>query len=218
MTKIQKIADKNGVLKYPLTHFRAVRDDNGNTLEAVMGKLQEDTSEAIEEIQQETEQGLDNAVQYISQTKTDAEKAIARQNIGAAKATVVNNMLASGYMYAGIAVPTTNPSTPASKCFYIAKEEGTYTNFGALELTSGINILKWNGTTWATEQVIGIDDVPTAGSEKLVKSGGVHEVTLGALIKNREMDEVLGGELAVYLTDADNKAVLDDNGKPIEII
>lgn len=33
-----------------------------------------------------------------------------------------------------------------------------------------------------------------------------------------EMDEVLGGEVAVYLTDANGNAVLDDNGKPIEII
>lgn len=38
------------------------------------------------------------------------------------------------------------------------------------------------------------------------------------LISVEEMDEVLDGELAVYLTDADNNAVLDDNGRPIELI
>ena len=39
-----------------------------------------------------------------------------------------------------------------------------------------------------------------------------------SVISDKKMDEVLGGEIAVYLTDANNTAVLDDNGKPIEII
>ena len=38
------------------------------------------------------------------------------------------------------------------------------------------------------------------------------------LILPSEMDEVLGGEVAVFLTDSNNNAVLDDNGNPIEII
>ena len=62
------------------------------------------------------------------------------------------------------------------------------------------------------------DDEPTAGSDNLVKSGAIYDVTLGALIRNDEMDEVLGGDVAVYLTDTDGNAVLDDEGKPIEII
>ena len=41
---------------------------------------------------------------------------------------------------------------------------------------------------------------------------------VGKKITDGEMDEVLGGDVAVYLTDADGKAVLDDEGKPIEII
>jgi len=136
MTKIKKVRNKDGEPVFPLTHFRAVRDDQGNTLEVSLQELSE----------------------------------------------VVNNMLTSGYMYAGIAIPTTNPDTPASKCFYIAKEQGTYTNFNSLELTSGINILKWDGTTWSTEQVIGIDDEPTAESENLVKSGGIkNELAFGAV-------------------------------------
>lgn len=63
-----------------------------------------------------------------------------------------------------------------------------------------------------------VDPEPTAGSVKPVQSGGVYNVTLGALIRNDEMDEVLEGGVAVYLTDANNNAVLDDDGKPIEII
>ena len=41
---------------------------------------------------------------------------------------------------------------------------------------------------------------------------------IGDVIENEEMDEVLGGEVAVYLTDANGNAVLDDNNEPIEII
>lgn len=44
------------------------------------------------------------------------------------------------------------------------------------------------------------------------------ETTVGHLIQNAEMDEVLDGEVAVYLTDINGNAVLDDNNRPIEII
>ena len=37
-------------------------------------------------------------------------------------------------------------------------------------------------------------------------------------ITDKEMDDVLGEDVAVYLTDVNGNAVLDDNGKPIEII
>lgn len=63
-----------------------------------------------------------------------------------------------------------------------------------------------------------MDNTPTEGSVLPVQSGGIYNVTLGALIRNNEMDEVLEGGVAVYLTDANNNAVLDDDGKPIEII
>lgn len=41
---------------------------------------------------------------------------------------------------------------------------------------------------------------------------------VGKKITDGEMDEVLGGDVAVYLTDVNGAAVLDDEGKPIEII
>lgn len=88
----------------------------------------------------------------------------------------INTKLAEGYIYAGIATPSTNPGTPSGKVFYIAVQAGTYTNFSSLAVTQGITILKYNGTAWSQEQFIGIDDEPTAGSGHLVKSGGVYEV------------------------------------------
>lgn len=40
MAAIKKLTDKNGVEIYPVTHLRAVRDNNGNSLEALLGALQ----------------------------------------------------------------------------------------------------------------------------------------------------------------------------------
>ena len=86
----------------------------------------------------------------------------------------VADKLAEGYLYKGIATATTDPSTPSTKVFYIATAAGTYTNFGSLAVTQGINILKYNDSSWSVEQVFGIDDEPTAESNNLVKSGGVY--------------------------------------------
>lgn len=88
----------------------------------------------------------------------------------------INTKLAEGYIFAGIATPSTNPETPSGKVFYIAIQAGTYTNFSDVSVTEGITILKNNGTTWNKELVLGIDDEPTDGSSNTVKSGGVYSL------------------------------------------
>ena len=106
-----------------------------------------------------------------------------RQNADTALQNAINGIntkLAEGYVYAGIATPSTNPSTPTGKVFYFATAAGTYTNFldnnsAALIVTQGINILKFNGTAWSQEQILAIDAVLTAGSHNLSESGGVLE-------------------------------------------
>ena len=83
--------------------------------------------------------------------------------------------------FAGVATPTTNPGTPDGPVFYLSSESGTYTNFGSIELQDGLSVLMWNGS-WSSQQIFGVDDVPTAGSDNLVKSGGVaEELALGAV-------------------------------------
>ena len=86
--------------------------------------------------------------------------------------TGIKNNIDNGHVYAGIATPSTVPVS--GKVFYIATAAGTYTNFGNQALTQGINILCYNGSVWSNQQLIGIDDEPTAGSNNLVKSGGVY--------------------------------------------
>ena len=62
----------------------------------------------------------------------------------------INKLKNAGYLYAGIATPATNPSTPNGPVFYIATQAGTYSNFNSIEVTNGESaILKWNNGTWA---------------------------------------------------------------------
>ncbi len=90
---------------------------------------------------------------------------------------VVNGIVANiqnGYVYAGIATPSTTPAS--GRVFYLALTAGTYTNFGETVVPQGINILKYNGSAWSLDTFIGLDDVPTQGSNNLVKSGGVEKL------------------------------------------
>jgi hypothetical protein len=80
------------------------------------------------------------------------------------------------YNFVGIAVPTTSaPSglTEYSRIFYLAIQNGTYTNLGNVRVSNEIAIIKYNGSSWSKESLIAIDEEPTAGSNNLVKSGGV---------------------------------------------
>ena len=58
------------------------------------------------------------------------------------------NSLGSGYQFAGVATPATNPGTPDAKVFYIANGKGSYTHFGELEVTEDdVVVLYWD-TLW----------------------------------------------------------------------
>ena len=92
----------------------------------------------------------------------------------------INTKLAEGYIYAGIATPSTNPGTPSGKVFYIAVSSGTYTNFSNLTAAQGVNILKYNGSAWSKDVVYAIDTRPKKNSQNPVTSGGVFD-NIGAL-------------------------------------
>ena len=48
--------------------------------------------------------------------------------------TAMVDTLGTGYSFAGVATPETNPGTPDAKVLYIANGKGTYTNFGGIEV------------------------------------------------------------------------------------
>ena len=101
--------------------------------------------------------------------------------------SIVDTLIAGGYLYAGIAklTPTqTNPGSPDANVFYIATEPGTYTNFvgagGSLVVADGeVAIFKFNGT-WSKE----VTGAATAAQvtelgQKLIKLVGIGSQTGG---------------------------------------
>lgn len=99
----------------------------------------------------------------------------------------INTKLAEGYIYAGIATPSTNPDTISGKVFFIAVQAGTYTNLGGIVVAYGVTILKYNGSAWSSEQVLAIDNEPIAGSGNLVKSGGIYDCLFITVEESQEV-------------------------------
>ena len=64
----------------------------------------------------------------------------------------VNELKSNGYIFKGVATPTTNPGTTTEKCAYIASEAGTYTNFSNLVIVSP-GVLTYNGSAWTYMQI-----------------------------------------------------------------
>lgn len=51
--------------------------------------------------------------------------------------------------FAGVAVPTTNPQNPDGNVFYLATQNGTYSNFGGIVVADEVAILSNVGGSWA---------------------------------------------------------------------
>jgi hypothetical protein len=68
----------------------------------------------------------------------------------------IENLLLNGYMYIGVATPSSTHPVFQDKVFYVARQAGTYTNFGGLTVSNGINFLKFNGSTWSLERISSI--------------------------------------------------------------
>ena len=64
----------------------------------------------------------------------------------------VNELKSNGYIFKGVATPSTNPGTTTEKCAYIASEAGTYTNFNNLSVT-GLSVLTYNGSAWSASSL-----------------------------------------------------------------
>ena len=131
--------------------------------------LQQTLLDIVDELDINPElQELQQAISSEAQTRQSADTQLDNLITG------IKNNIDNGYVYAGVAVPSTNPVS--GKVFYVAIQAGTYTNFGDTVVIEGITILKYNGTSWVKEEILLIDDKPTAGSDNPVKSGGVADV------------------------------------------
>ena len=107
--------------------------------------------------------------------KTNGTQAITGANLQAVLLSIINSIGGGGYVFAGVATPSTNPGTPDENVFYIGGA-GTYANFGTSVTVpvGSICVFKYNGS-WVKEQIdlfAGIDDElsPTATGVPSTKS------------------------------------------------
>lgn len=100
-------------------------------------------------------------------TTNDATKVLS-----AKQGKVLKDLLAEGYLYAGVAVLTptaTNPGTPAGKVFYLATQPGTYANFGNQVVNVGeVALFKCNGGTWTKDSLYDMSNFANAAEAPLV--------------------------------------------------
>ena len=86
--------------------------------------------------------------EFATKQDTISDLETIRSNAKNASNTIAS-MIEAGYVFAGVATPSTNPGTPEAKVFYIANGKGTYTNFGGLEVTENeVVVLYWD-TAWS---------------------------------------------------------------------
>lgn len=61
--------------------------------------------------------------------------------------------------FAGVATLATRPTTPDGAVFYLAGQEGTYVEFGGLEVASGeLAVIEWNGVSWVKTTLIKVSN------------------------------------------------------------
>ena len=133
---------------------------------------------------------------------------------------IITSMVNAGYLFAGIATPTTDPGTPDAKVFYIANGKGTYTNFGGLEVAEDDVVVLYYDIAWhkvasgiasndkLTELVAKADIVDITGSatDKVMSQHGVTEAINGVTNKVTELtadvgalNEVINGNIDAEL-------------------
>lgn len=85
-----------------------------------------------------------------SNIKAEVAAHITSNNANQITGEIVRNVLTDiitalglGYQFMGFCTPTTDPGTPDARVFYIAQEDGTYVNFGGLQVV-GISFLFWS--------------------------------------------------------------------------
>ena len=71
--------------------------------------------------------------------------------------SVLNDLvdtMGAGYQYAGLATPSTNPGSPDARVFYLATQQGTYTNLGNIVVGAAeVAIIKWS-SSWEKEVIL----------------------------------------------------------------
>lgn len=120
----------------------------------------------------------------------------------------------AGYLFAGIATPETDPGEQTEKVFYLASQEGEYQNFGCgMTLGLGLNIIKFNGTTWSSENVLEITETVSEGSKALLTSGAIYEmfkdIDFSSFVTLEDVNQAILDALDGYYTKDETDAIID---------
>lgn len=83
--------------------------------------------------------------------KSNGNQEITGQILQNALLTIISTV-GNGATFAGIATPTTNPETPDQNVFYIAYEDGVYSNFGSVVLKNEVAIFTNGNGIWQKEK------------------------------------------------------------------
>ena len=121
-----------------------------------------------------------------------------------------NELKTAGYIYKGVATPSTNPGTPTERVAYLASEPGTYTNFGGIVIASGLYSLTYASGTWTGTQM-------QAGSDiEVVQTTG--QSTSSVMSQKAVTDEIYNSgyvdtDNVDFSTLTDELWTIDGNGK-----
>lgn len=122
----------------------------------------------------------------------DDEPTVGSENLvkSGGVADSINQLKNAGYLYAGIATPTTNPGTPDGNVFYIANGKGTYTNFGGINVTEDEVVFLYYDTVWhknatgiaSNDKLTELDDFLNGASGDVFTISGKRYQTDGTIV------------------------------------
>lgn len=92
---------------------------------------------------------------------------------------------AAGYLFAGVAIPSTvPPTTPTVKLFYLAAQGGIYAEFGSgITVDEGLTVIRYDGSVWRKDVLWVVSDSVEAGSGSILTSGGAAAALEGKVDK-----------------------------------
>lgn len=108
--------------------------------------------------------------------------------------------------FAGIATPTTNPGTPDQNIFYIASDNGTYVNFGGVEINDEVAILSNKSGSWVKNNtgLVAQQQISNLSNDTIVKSSRITAIS----------NPSLNPELPIEFTGLGDPVKIEDSELP----
>lgn len=142
-------------------------------------------------IDQQIDRVLDGSVvveNTLSALDETSDNPVSGKGIAEAIEAASNNLKERGYIYMGVATPTTTPDVSGGKVFYLAAQAGEYTNFGITIATDALTSLEWNGQRWFAIPIVDLV-TPAEVEEAVTRATEVGDVVLRNLVGEKTNKE-----------------------------